>query len=89
VATAKPFDRCRTLVRSVLLPEDQILLIDGQTEGERVTASVISLHGGGVRPLAPMPAARSLQTVPRLPHGRILIVGGDKIDTGPVSPALI
>ncbi len=86
---ARQLDRARTLVRSVLLPDDQVLLFGGQTDSERVTASALSVHGATVRPLAPMPAARAFHTVSRLSDGRILIVGGDDKDGLPVSPVLL
>lgn len=89
LAVVRQLDRARTVVRSVLLPDDEVLLFGGQTDGERATASAIGVRADGVRPLAPMPAARLFQTVSRLPDGRILIVGGNDVNANPVSPVLI
>jgi hypothetical protein len=89
LSVVRQLDRARTVVRSVLLPDDEVLIFGGQTDGERATASAVGVRASGVRPLAPMPAARLFQTVSRLADGRILIVGGNDVNANPVTPVLI
>jgi len=77
ILDAAPLSVARTMTRSVVLPNDRIVMFGGEAAidvptatGERYDAGA-----GGVA-TAVMPSARALHTVHRLPDGRILVLGG-------------
>jgi hypothetical protein len=67
----------RTLVASVRLPGDEVLMVGGQTADEVASRGGVVWRGGEQRALPPMPAGRLWHTVNRLPDGRVLVLGGE------------
>ena len=84
-----PLDQARTLVSSVLLADDRVLLFGGQDATLAVTPSAGAYRAGIAGPLATMPQGRAWHTVSRLADGRVLILGGDDRDGGPVGTAYL
>jgi hypothetical protein len=84
-----PLDQARTLVSSVLLADDRVLLFGGQDATLAVTPSAGAYRAGNAGPLAAMPQGRAWHTVSRLADGRVLILGGDDRDGGPVGTAYL
>jgi hypothetical protein len=74
-------EQARTLVSSVLTGDEQVLLFGGQDGGLAATPSAGAL--------APMPQGRAWHTVSRLADGRVLILGGDDENGGPVGTAYL
>ncbi len=75
---AAPMAAARTMMRSILLPDDRVLLFGGETADARPSASSEEYQAEqGGKALAPMPGERMLHSVNRLPDGRILVVGGE------------
>lgn len=82
-------DAPRSGVRSVLGLDGQVRLFGGFTPGEAVARSASAFAPGGGRALAEMPAGRAWHTVSALPDGRLLVLGGDDADGGPVLSGLL
>jgi hypothetical protein len=85
-----PLSHARSLVRSVLLPDDRLLLFGGDVRIAQPTATgeaYDAVRGGAG--LAPMEAARAWHTVNRLADGRLLIVGGTAADGSYVPRVLL
>ncbi len=77
-ADAPPLATARTLMRSIALPDDRLLLFGGETPDAQPSASGESYTAAqGGRELPPMTGARMLHSVSRLPDGRVLVVGGE------------
>lgn len=90
LASMPALEQARTLVRSVRTAGDEIRLFGGQTEADQVAASACVYRPGlGASALPAMPAARAWHSVTRLADGRILILGGDDADAGPVGGGLL
>jgi len=69
----------RTLVKSVLLPGDQVLMAGGQT-GEPLASNHAALYGTtGQRSAAALPGARAWHSVDLLPDGRVIVIGGEDV----------
>jgi hypothetical protein len=85
-----PLSNPRSLVRSVLLPDDRLLLFGGDVRIAQPTASGEAYDAArGSTGLAPMEAARAWHTVDRLADGRLLIVGGTAADGSYVPRVLL
>lgn len=83
-------DAARSLVRSALLADGQLRLFGGFTRDEGAARSASAYGpGGGAHALAAMPAGRAWHTVSALPDGRVLLLGGDDAEGGPVLSALL
>ncbi len=82
-------EQARTLVSSVLLGDDQVMLFGGEDAHRAVTPSAAAYRAGAARALAAMPQGRAWHTVSRLADGRVLILGGDGADGGPVGTAYL
>ncbi len=90
LSRAGTLDQPRTLVRGLLLPGDELRLFGGQTASQGVARSASAWRSEGspaARPLADMPDGRAWHTVSRLGDGRVLVLGGDSDDGGPVTTA--
>jgi Kelch motif len=72
-----PLNTPRTLVASVRLPGDDVLLIGGEVPGDLASHSGVQWHAGDQRALAPLPGGRAWHTVNRLPDGRVVVIGGE------------
>lgn len=72
-----PLRTPRTLVASVHLPGDEVLLIGGEVPGDLASSSGLSWRAGEQRVLAPLPGGRAWHSVNRLPDGRIVVIGGE------------
>lgn len=72
-----PLATPRTLVASVRLPGDEVLLIGGDVPGDLASQSGTLWHAGDQRTLAPLPGGRAWHTVNRLPDGRVVVIGGE------------
>lgn len=71
----------RTLARSVVTPDDCVLLFGGQVDAAGHTATAESYRlGAGGTPIAALTGARAFHAAHRLRDGRILIVGGENSD---------
>lgn len=80
----------RTLAGSVVLPNDELLLIGGETPDANPSGSADAWQiGGQQRALAAMPRGRVWHTVHRLPDGRVLVFGGDDGAGGYAANALV
>lgn len=67
----------RTLLKSVLLPGDRVLMAGGQT-GEPFASDEAAIYGTGQqRRLAALPGARAWHSIDTLPDGRIIVAGGE------------
>lgn len=83
-------DAPRSGVRSALGPDAQVRLFGGFTPGEAAARTASAFAPGGLgRALASMPAGRAWHTVSALPDGRLLVLGGDDADGGPVLSGLL
>ncbi|MGQ3055504.1 MAG: Kelch repeat-containing protein, partial [Roseateles sp.] len=83
-------DMPRSLVRSLLLPDDQVRLFGGQTGAAGAARSAGAYAPDrAARALAAMPAGRAWHTLSALADGRILILGGDDDAGGAVGNALL
>lgn len=70
----------RTLLKSVLLPGDRVLMAGGQT-GEPFASDEAALYGTAQqRRLAALPSARAWHSIDTLPDGRIIVAGGESAD---------
>lgn len=69
----------RFFAASVLTPDDELLLIGGQTAIEFSSANGVSyrVRAGQQRALPPLPASVLFHTATRLADGRVLVVGGE------------
>jgi hypothetical protein len=67
----------RTLVASVPLPGDGVLMVGGQTADEVASRGGVVWRGGEQRALPALPAGRLGHTVNRLLDGRVLVLGGE------------
>lgn len=72
-----PLNTPRTLVASVRLPGDEVLLIGGEVPGDLASNSGVLWRAGDQRALAPLPGGRAWHTVNRLPDGRVVVIGGE------------
>jgi hypothetical protein len=72
-----PLNTPRTLVASVRLPGDEVLLIGGEVPGDLASSSGVLWRAGDQRALAPLPGGRAWHTVNRLPDGRVVVIGGE------------
>lgn len=72
-----PLATPRTLVASVRLPGDDVLLIGGEVPGDLASHSGVLWRAGDQRALAPLPGGRAWHTVNRLPDGRVVVIGGE------------
>jgi hypothetical protein len=72
-----PLATPRTLVASVRLPHDEVLLVGGEVPGEPASRSGVLWRAGDQRALAPLPGGRAWHTVNRLADGRIVVIGGE------------
>jgi hypothetical protein len=72
-----PLATPRTLVASVRLPGDEVLLIGGDVPGDLSSHSGVLWRAGDQRALAPLPGGRAWHTVNRLPDGRVVVIGGE------------
>ncbi len=82
-------ERPRSVVRSVLRPDGQVLMFGGEATDDASTATAGSYREGAAQALAPMPAGRAWHTVNPLPDGRLLILGGDAPNGSAVGGGLI
>ncbi len=70
----------RTLVKSLLLHGDRVLMAGGQT-GEPFASDEAAIYGTGQqRRLAALPGARAWHSLDALPDGRIIVAGGEDAD---------
>lgn len=70
----------RTLVRSLLLPGDRVLMAGGQT-GEAFASEHAAIYETErQRTSAALPGARAWHTIDALPDGRIVVIGGEDAD---------
>lgn len=70
----------RTLVKSVLLSGDRVLMAGGQT-GEAFASDHAALYEPArQRTTAALPGARAWHSINALPDGRIIVVGGEEAD---------
>lgn len=77
----------RTLVRSVLLPGDRLLLAGGQT-GDPLASAHTAFYGlNGQSTAAALPAARAWHSLHLLNDGRVLALGGEDADGNLLSTA--
>lgn len=72
-----PLNTARTLVASVRLPHDEVLMVGGEVPGDAASASGVLWQAGDQRALAPLPGGRAWHTVNRLADGRIVVIGGE------------
>lgn len=80
----------RTLAAPVLVDDDGVLLIGGQTATAPASARLSSWSAAdGERPGPDLPAPRVWHTAHRLPAGRTLVVGGEDGHSGFASDLLI
>ncbi len=86
---AGSLDCPRSVVRSLMRPDGQVLMFGGEGLDDAPTASASGYRAGTARPLAPMPTSRTWHTVNPLPDGRVLILGGDAPDGTAVGGGLI
>ncbi|MGL4573710.1 MAG: Kelch repeat-containing protein, partial [Burkholderiaceae bacterium] len=85
-------EQARTLIKGALLPGDEVLLFGGETAAEVATptaAAYASNKTPRARPIAQMPVGRAWHTVSRMGDGRVLILGGDDKDGGPVTAGYV
>lgn len=70
----------RTLVKSLLLPGDRVLMAGGQT-GEAFASEHAAIYEPTrQRTAAALPGARAWHSIAALPDGRIIVVGGEDAD---------
>lgn len=81
ISIVTPLARARLLARSVVLPDDRVLLFGGQIEPDRHTESgeAYSTAAGGT-PIAPAAQTRAWHSAHRLHDGRVLLFGGEDFD---------
>lgn len=84
-----PLSVPRTLAASVRLPNDEVVLLGGQTPDEPLSRGGALWRAGDQRALAPLPAARAWHTLNRLPDGRLVVIGGDNGQGDYVTQTLI
>jgi hypothetical protein len=80
IAAAPQLATPRTLVKSLLLPGDQVLMAGGQTGDELASDQAAVYHPGSQRNAAALPGARAWHSVDALPDGRVIVIGGEAAD---------
>ena len=67
----------RTLVKSLLLPGDQVLMAGGQT-GELLASDHAAVYApASQHSAAALPGARAWHSIDTLPDGRVIVIGGE------------
>lgn len=81
ISAVSPLATARLLARSVVLPDDRVLLFGGQIEPDRHTESgeAYSTAAGGT-PIVPAAQTRAWHSAHRLQDGRVLLFGGEDVN---------
>lgn len=84
-----PLATPRTLVASVALPGDEVLLVGGEIPGDLASNTGVHYRAGDQRVLAPLPGGRAWHSVTRLPDGRVVVIGGESGNGAYVTQTMI